>query len=276
MDAALLAAACDAQPGDRVLDLGCGPGAVMLAAAVRRPGARFTGIEADPQALDLARAEPQRQVVFLAVGFETTAPATALLAHQAQAWGLANLSVLVAHVRVTPAMDAILVGGDDPADPGVQGFLAAGHVAAVLGTARDAEVLAERYTRALDELPAELVRGPVHERLVEGARRRYQAGLRRSLTAMRSARYFRMLDALDGLVVMRARHQHPHRQSAALTRVHQRTDTTGQRHGQIEPKLPHSFGGEAKNPTQNEGERGDEGQRLKYRPHPAEARLGVA
>jgi tRNA1(Val) A37 N6-methylase TrmN6 len=56
MDAALLAAACDAQPGERVLDLGCGPGAVMLAAAVRRPGAHFSGIEADPDALDLARA----------------------------------------------------------------------------------------------------------------------------------------------------------------------------------------------------------------------------
>jgi tRNA1(Val) A37 N6-methylase TrmN6 len=56
MDAALLAAACDARPGDRVLDLGCGPGAVMLAAAVRRREARFTGIEADPEALALARA----------------------------------------------------------------------------------------------------------------------------------------------------------------------------------------------------------------------------
>ncbi len=55
MDAALLAATCDARPGERVLDLGCGPGAVMLAAAVRRPGARFTGIEADPEALALAR-----------------------------------------------------------------------------------------------------------------------------------------------------------------------------------------------------------------------------
>jgi tRNA1(Val) A37 N6-methylase TrmN6 len=56
MDAALLAAACDARPGDRVLDLGCGPGAVMLAAAVRRREARFTGVEADPEALALARA----------------------------------------------------------------------------------------------------------------------------------------------------------------------------------------------------------------------------
>lgn len=73
-------------------------------------------------------------------------------------------------------------------------------LAAVLGVARDAEVLAERYSAALDALPAELVRGPVRERLVEGARRRYQAGLRRSLAAMRSPRYFRLLDALDRLV----------------------------------------------------------------------------
>jgi len=56
MDAALLAAACDARPDDRVLDLGCGPGAVMLAAAVRRREAHFTGVEADPEALALARA----------------------------------------------------------------------------------------------------------------------------------------------------------------------------------------------------------------------------
>lgn len=74
-------------------------------------------------------------------------------------------------------------------------------LAAVLGTARDAEVLAEKYANALDGIAPELVRGPVRERLVDGARRRYQTGLRRSLTAMRSARYFRLLDALDGLVV---------------------------------------------------------------------------
>jgi len=73
-------------------------------------------------------------------------------------------------------------------------------LAGILGVARDAEVLAERYERGLDELPADLVRGPVRERLVDGAKHRYQAGLRRSLAAMRSERYFRMLDALETLV----------------------------------------------------------------------------
>ncbi len=73
-------------------------------------------------------------------------------------------------------------------------------LAGVLGVARDAEVLAERYQRQLDLLAPELVRGPIRERLVEGARRRYQSGLRRSLIAMRSRRYFRLLDALDSMV----------------------------------------------------------------------------
>jgi CHAD domain-containing protein len=73
-------------------------------------------------------------------------------------------------------------------------------LAAVLGVARDAEVLAERYERALGELPDELVRGPVRERLVDGAKKHYKSGWRRSLTAMRSQRYFRLLDALEGLV----------------------------------------------------------------------------
>jgi CHAD domain-containing protein len=70
----------------------------------------------------------------------------------------------------------------------------------VLGAARDAEVLGDRYQQALDGLPPELVRGRVRERLVEGARRRYQTGLRRSLIAMRSQRYFRLLDGLDAWV----------------------------------------------------------------------------
>jgi CHAD domain-containing protein len=73
-------------------------------------------------------------------------------------------------------------------------------LAGVLGAARDAEVLAQRYQQALDRLPPELVRGRVRERLVDEARRRYETGLQRSLTALRSQRYFRLLDALDAVV----------------------------------------------------------------------------
>lgn len=72
-------------------------------------------------------------------------------------------------------------------------------LAGILGMARDAEVLAERYERDLDGLAPELVRGQVRERLVGGAQRRYQTGLRRSLIAMRSQRYFRLLDSLDAI-----------------------------------------------------------------------------
>ena len=73
-------------------------------------------------------------------------------------------------------------------------------LAGLLGIARDAEVLAERYEKALEELPAALVRGPVHARLVGGAQRGYRVGLRKSLAAMRTQRYFRLLDALEALV----------------------------------------------------------------------------
>ncbi len=73
-------------------------------------------------------------------------------------------------------------------------------LASVLGVARDAEVLAQRYEQQLNGLAPELMRGPIWERLVEGAQRRYQTGLRRSWIAMRSQRYFRLLDALDSMV----------------------------------------------------------------------------
>jgi CHAD domain-containing protein len=85
-------------------------------------------------------------------------------------------------------------------------------LAGVLGIARDAEVLADRYRDALDALPPELVRGPVRQRLVDGGWLRYQAGLARSLKAMRSERYFRLLDALDVVVVSAPPpdDEHPH------------------------------------------------------------------
>jgi CHAD domain-containing protein len=90
-------------------------------------------------------------------------------------------------------------------------------LASVLGVARDAEVLAERYERALDTLAPELVRGPVRERLVDGAKRRYQSGLRRSIVAMRSPRYFRLLDALDGLVAAAQPQPQPGEERAPVT-----------------------------------------------------------
>lgn len=82
-------------------------------------------------AVQLAVRHPDRQVVFLGVGFETTAPATALAILQARRLGLANFSVLSHHVRVEPGMRAIL---DHPSCR-VQGFLAAGHVCTVTGYA---------------------------------------------------------------------------------------------------------------------------------------------
>jgi len=96
---------------------------------VRAGGGDVRLLTSPLQAIALAKQHPERQVVFLAVGFETTAPATALLARQALELGLANLSLLVAHVRVAPAMAAILA---EPANR-VQGFLAAGHVGTVMG-----------------------------------------------------------------------------------------------------------------------------------------------
>jgi CHAD domain-containing protein len=90
-------------------------------------------------------------------------------------------------------------------------------LAAVLGVARDAEVLAERYERALNELPSVLVRGPVRQRLVDGANKHYQSGLRRSLIAMRSQRYFRLLDALEGLVAAEPPQRQPGEELAQLT-----------------------------------------------------------
>ncbi len=98
---------------------------------VRAAGGDVRLLTSPLQALELARSQPQRQVVFLAVGFETTAPATALLARQCLELGVNNLSLLLAHVRVVPAMEAILSDSEHQ----VQGFLAAGHVAAVMGMA---------------------------------------------------------------------------------------------------------------------------------------------
>ncbi|WP_254962897.1 MULTISPECIES: hydrogenase formation protein HypD [unclassified Cyanobium] len=107
---------------------------------VRAEGGDVRLLTSPLEALALARRHPDRQVVFLAVGFETTAPATALLVRQAMASGVSNLSLLAAHVRVPPAMAAILTAEGNQ----VQGFLAAGHVCAVMGTT-ELEQLVDRH-----------------------------------------------------------------------------------------------------------------------------------
>lgn len=91
-------------------------------------------------ALDIARRNPGRQVVFFGVGFETTAPANAMTVHEARRLGIGNFSLLVSHVRVPPALEAIMRAPHCR----VQGFLAAGHVCSVMGTA-EYPALAERY-----------------------------------------------------------------------------------------------------------------------------------
>jgi hydrogenase expression/formation protein HypD len=80
-------------------------------------------------ALKIAQANPDKEVVFFAVGFETTAPATAMTVYQAAQQNIQNFSLLVSHVRVPPAMEAILSSPNCQ----VQGFLAAGHVCTVMG-----------------------------------------------------------------------------------------------------------------------------------------------
>ncbi|MCW0213085.1 MAG: hydrogenase formation protein HypD [Pseudonocardia sp.] len=91
-------------------------------------------------ALTLARENPDKQVVFFGIGFETTAPANAMTVHQAARLGIGNFSLLVSHVLVPPAIAAIM---ESPTCR-VQGFLAAGHVCSVMGTA-EYPPLAERY-----------------------------------------------------------------------------------------------------------------------------------
>jgi hydrogenase expression/formation protein HypD len=91
-------------------------------------------------ALNLARENPDREVVFFGIGFETTAPANAMTVYQAKRLGITNFSLLVSHVLVPPAMAAIM----DSPDVRVQGFLAAGHVCSVMGT-REYPGLAEKY-----------------------------------------------------------------------------------------------------------------------------------
>ena len=97
--------------------------------AVRAAGGDVRVVYSPLDAVKIAQENPQKQIVFFAIGFETTAPANAMSVLQAQALGLDNFSILVSHVCVPPAMHAILGSPHNR----VQGFLAAGHVCSVMG-----------------------------------------------------------------------------------------------------------------------------------------------
>ena len=108
--------------------------------SVRARGGDVRVVYSPLDAVALARENPQRQVVFLAIGFETTAPANAMSVIQAARLGLRNFSVLVSHACVPAAMRAIL---ESPGNR-VQGFLAAGHVCTVMGF-HEYHAIAARY-----------------------------------------------------------------------------------------------------------------------------------
>jgi len=106
------------------------PGSARDLFSVKASGGDIRVVYSPLDAVKIARENPEKQVVFFAIGFETTAPVNAMSVIQAQALGLTNYSILVSQVCVPPAMHAIL---GSPANR-VQGFLAAGHVCAVMGT----------------------------------------------------------------------------------------------------------------------------------------------
>lgn len=105
------------------------PGSDTDLLSVKAQGADVRIVYSPLDAVKLAQKHPDREVVFFAVGFETTAPANAMAVFQAKQQGVANFSMLVSHVLVPPAMEAILSAEHNR----VQGFLAAGHVCAIMG-----------------------------------------------------------------------------------------------------------------------------------------------
>ena len=115
------------------------PGSECDLHQIRARGGDVRIVYSPLDALALARRHPDREVVFFAVGFETTAPANAMAVWRARELGIPNFSVLVSHVTVPPAMLAILA---DPENR-VEGFLAAGHVCAVMGWTEYEPIAAE-------------------------------------------------------------------------------------------------------------------------------------
>jgi len=108
--------------------------------SIKAKGGDIRVLYAPTDALQIAKDNPGKEIVFFAVGFETTAPAHAMAVYRAKQEGIQNFSVLVSHVLVPPAMEAILSSPECK----VQGFLAAGHVCTVMGYT-EYEPIAKKY-----------------------------------------------------------------------------------------------------------------------------------
>jgi hydrogenase expression/formation protein HypD len=105
------------------------PGSIGDLFSIRASGADIRVVYSSLDAVKIAQENPGKQVVFFAIGFETTAPANAMSVIHAQNMGLENYSLLISQVRIPPAMHAILGSANNR----IQGFLAAGHVCTVMG-----------------------------------------------------------------------------------------------------------------------------------------------
>ncbi len=116
------------------------PGRTDSLEAARGRGAAVEVVYSARDAVKLARENPRRNVVFLAVGFETTTPATAAAVLEAEAAGLDNFFILPGHKVLMPALEALLSSGDSAID----GFLCPGHVSVILGWAAYRPI-AEKY-----------------------------------------------------------------------------------------------------------------------------------
>ena len=116
------------------------PGSQSDLFRVRAAGGDVRIVYSPMEALKIARQNPQRQVVFFGIGFETTAPPNAMAVWQAQREGLRNFSMLTSHVLVPPAIRLLLGSSRNR----VQGFIAPGHVCTVMGY-REYEPIAEKY-----------------------------------------------------------------------------------------------------------------------------------
>ena len=128
--------------------------------SVRAAGAQVRVVYSPMDAVKIAQENPDKQVVFFAIGFETTAPANAMSVLQAEKIGLENFSILPANVLVPPAMHAILSSPENR----IQGFLAAGHVCAVMGY-WEYPPIAEKYQIPITVTgfePLDLLNGILH------------------------------------------------------------------------------------------------------------------